>query len=161
MRLEHSDDCAPLKAIMLAGLCGGAAEVAWVALYAGITGISGIEVARQVAASVFPALALSSAAPLSGVLIHMLLSVALAIAFAATIGRIARQQFGATALLPTAVATLAMVWAANFFVVLPALNPAFVTLMPLGVTLFSKMLFGLAMAGVLRTSTLTQPARSH
>jgi hypothetical protein len=40
------------------------------------------------------------------------------------------------------------VWAVNFFVVLPQVNPAFVHLPPYGVTLISKLLFGLAAARV-------------
>jgi len=53
-----------------------------------------------------------------------------------------------------AVVALSGVWAINFFVVLPTLNPVFVTLMPYGITLISKMLFGLAMAGVLVQATM-------
>lgn len=45
-----------------------------------------------------------------------------------------------------AVAALSGVWGINFFVVLPTLNPVFITLMPYGITLISKMLFGIAMA---------------
>jgi hypothetical protein len=45
---------------------------------------------------------------------------------------------------------LIIVWAVNFLVVLPVLNPAFIVLLPDSVTLFSKMLFGTAMALVLQ-----------
>jgi hypothetical protein len=48
--------------------------------------------------------------------------------------------------------SLAAVWLVNFTVVLPALNPAFVTLLPLWATLISKLLFGAAMTAVLLTS---------
>jgi hypothetical protein len=45
---------------------------------------------------------------------------------------------------------LACVWAINFFVVLPLISPAFVTLVPYPVSLVSKLLFGVAAAAVLR-----------
>jgi len=47
--------------------------------------------------------------------------------------------------------TLTTVWAVNFFLVLPYLNPRFVDLLPYSVTLVSKLLFGLSAAMVLRT----------
>jgi len=53
----------------------------------------------------------------------------------------------------TAAVSLTLVWAINFFVVLPVLNPAFITLMPFGITLASKVLFGIAMGSVLLTSS--------
>ena len=134
---------------LLAGLSGGAAEVAWVGLYSNATETSGMIVAQQVTASVVPAAAGLPAAPLLGIAIHMLLSVVLGVAFAATIWRLAAPRLGAAAFLATAAGSLALVWAINFFVVLPMLNPAFVTLMPYGITLVSKVLFGIAMASVL------------
>ena len=56
-----------------------------------------------------------------------------------------------------AAAVLAIIWTVNFQVLLPLLNPAFTLLMPAGVTLASKILFGLAMAGVLEAAL---PART-
>jgi len=134
---------------LLAGLSGGAAEVAWVGLYSNATETSGMIVAQQVTASVVPAAAELSFAPLLGITIHMLLSVALGLAFAVTIWRLAAPRIGAAAFMATAAASLALVWAINFFVVLPVLNPAFVSLMPYGATLASKILFGIVMGSVL------------
>ena len=134
---------------LLAGLSGGAAEVAWVSLYSNATATSGMIVAQQVTASVVPAAAALPSAPILGIAIHMLLSVVLGVAFAATIWRLAAPRLGAAAFLATAAGSLALVWAINFFVVLPMLNPAFVTLMPYGITLASKVLFGIAMGSVL------------
>jgi hypothetical protein len=48
---------------------------------------------------------------------------------------------------------LSAIWAANFFLLLPAFNPAFVTIVPLEVSLVSKLLFGLAAALVLHFGT--------
>ena len=146
---------------LLAGLSGGVAEVAWVGLYSNATETSGMLVAQQVTASVAPAAAGLPSAPLLGIAIHMLLSVALALAFAATIWRLAAPRLGAATFLAIAAASLALVWAINFFVVLPALNPAFVTLMPLGATLASKILFGIAMGSVLLMATPQRVAARH
>jgi len=138
---------------LLAGLSGGAAEVAWVSLYSNATETSGMIVAQQVTASIVPAAAGLPSAPLLGIAIHMLLSVALGLAFAATIWRLAAPRLGTAAFMTTAAASLALVWAINFLVVLPVLNPAFITLMPYGVTLASKILFGITMGSVLLMSS--------
>jgi hypothetical protein len=137
----------------LAGLGGGAVELAWVGLYSSAMGTSGVAVAEQVTTSLFPAAAGLPSAPLLGIAIHMLLSVALGLAFAATIWRLAAPLLGTAALMTTAAVSLTLVWAINFFVVLPVLNPAFITLMPFGITLASKVLFGIAMGSVLLTSS--------
>jgi hypothetical protein len=47
-------------------------------------------------------------------------------------------------------AALTAVWATNFFVILPALSPPFIALLPYPVSLISKLLFGLAAAETLR-----------
>ncbi|HLB81398.1 MAG TPA: hypothetical protein VJJ77_12930 [Dongiaceae bacterium] len=48
------------------------------------------------------------------------------------------------------IGVLIAVWAINFLVILPIVNPAFIGLLPYGATLTSKVLFGLAAASVLR-----------
>ncbi|HYJ20113.1 MAG TPA: hypothetical protein VEW72_13165, partial [Burkholderiales bacterium] len=75
------------------------------------------------------------------------------LAFAVTIWRLVAPRFGAAAFLAIAAVSLALVWAINFFVVLPVLNPDFVTLMPYGATLASKILFGITMGSVLLMSS--------
>jgi hypothetical protein len=45
---------------------------------------------------------------------------------------------------------LAAVWAVSFLVALPRANPQFVHLLPYGVTLLSKLPFGLSAAAVFR-----------
>jgi hypothetical protein len=47
------------------------------------------------------------------------------------------------------VAMLIAVWAMNFLVLLPAINPGFVELVPYGASLTSKVLFGVASAFIL------------
>jgi hypothetical protein len=133
------------RTALLAGTAGGAAEVLWIAAYSSGTQTRSLDVAREVTASLFPAAAELAAAPLLGIAIHMLLSLALGLVLAKLLLGWARGW-----LVTGAIAALACVWALNFLVVLPAVNPAFVTLMPLAVTLASKLLFGAALGWTLR-----------
>ena len=134
----------PLNWVLLAGLVGGLAEVAWVSLYAALTPLDGATVGREITATVFGNAAGGAYAPLFGFGIHMVLSIALAAVFTVVLWRWAARA-GKAGIVGASVATLAAIWAMNFFVVLPAANPAFVGLMPLSVTFTSKMLFGAAM----------------
>ena len=139
----------PFERVVLAGLAGGAAEVAWVSLFSTLTPVSGIEVARQVTASVMPAVAGFALAPVLGIVIHFVLSLALACAFAGTLRLSFLHGPDRTEIMAGAVMLLCTVWFVNFFVVLPVLNPSFIDLMPYEVTFVSKILFGVAMASVL------------
>lgn len=145
--------------ILLAGLAGGVAEILWVALYSVFAQASGGEIARQVAASLWPPFASGVFAVPAGIAIHLALSLVLGGFFAAAIWLPFARQRGGAVTQACAVITLAGVWAVNFFIILPALNPAFVMLMPYGVTLFSKLLFGIAMAWAL--NGFPQAARSY
>lgn len=135
-------------AALFAGLCGGLAEIAWIALYSSATSTNGIEVARQVTVSFWPTAGEWTFAPVLGIAIHMALALALASALVPLLLRFAAQYPGPGAVMAGATAALALVWAVNFFLVLPVLNPAFVTLMPYGATLTSKLLFGATIARV-------------
>ena len=143
-----------VRTALLAGLAGGLAEIAWVALYSSFTATSGLAVAREVTATVYPAAAAAPWSAWAGAGLHLVLSAALGIAFVLALwGGAARP--GARAVWTCALSALVAIWALNFFVVLPAVNSTFITLMPLGATLTSKTLFGVAMAAVLqRCSTL-------
>lgn len=144
--------------IAVAGTAGGAAEVLWIGLAASVLGVEGGQVARAVAATVVPAAADSAWTPWLGLAIHFALSFVLAAAFLQTVA----SRMRGLGLIVAAVGALTLVWAVNFFVLLPALNPAFTTLLPLPVTLVSKVLFGLAMglvfARAASLSTTTRPA---
>ena len=132
--------------VFLASLAGGAAEIFWVALYSSFTPVEGMTVAREVTASLFPAFATGTSGAWLGIFIHMILAVALGFAFAFVIWMPFVRRHGVLATLAASVLTLATVWTMNFFVVLPVLNPTFITLMPYPVTFASKMLFALSMA---------------
>lgn len=137
---------------VIAGLAGGVAEMIWVAGYCAVTPLSAAEVLRQISLSVGLDAGHGALASVSGIAIHLGLSVALGLAFALLVWRPLARRSGIVrnALMPCA--ALALVWAVNFFLVLPALNPAFVALMPYSVTLASKLLFGVAMGSVLNRS---------
>jgi hypothetical protein len=159
--MNQNDRSGITKLILLAGLAGGGAEVLWVTLYSSITGVSGSVVAQQVTASVWPAAAAWPLAPLLGVGIHMALALALAALCAPLLLRVAGDCATPAAITMVAVMALTLVWAINFFLVLPVINPNFVALMPYSATLMSKMLFGIAMAVVIRRMRVQRIGRHN
>jgi hypothetical protein len=147
------------RVALAAGAAGGVAEMLWVAAYSSVSQSSGLEVAQEVTASLVPDAAHLAFAPVFGVLIHVLLSVVLGVALAKLVLWRISSRYGDGMLLPAALAALAAVWAINFFLILPALNASFVTLMPLAATLTSKLLFGAAMGWTLQGATARHPAQ--
>lgn len=134
---------------LVAGLAGGFAEIAWVAFYSAVSPVSAAEVARGVTSTVFTTAPDAPWAPWAGVGIHLVLSLALGIAFVLALWKLTSGHPGRQRIWVSAVAVAIAIWAVNFLLVLPSLNSAFVALMPLGATLLSKTLFGVAMAWTL------------
>ena len=132
----------------LAGLTGGLAEIVWIWIYGVISHIDSASVAHGVSRAV--GIETLADPVVLGIAVHMtlagVLGIALAFAMQPLLGRWGRGQLVTYA---TLVATLAMVWAVNFFVVLPVLSPGFVGLVPYEVSLLSKILFGVSAAAVL------------
>jgi hypothetical protein len=138
-----------LSAGLAAGLLGGLAEVVWIVVYQLAGGTNAAAVARGVTFSVVPSLAAGPGAVALGIAIHMAIAAALGVAIAAFV-RHQLPRIAGTAVEPLMiVALLVAVWFINFFVVLPVVNPAFVTIVPYGVSLVSKTLFGAAAGFVL------------
>jgi hypothetical protein len=137
---------------VLAGIAGGAAEVAWVAGYTALTGASGAAVARGVTTAFLPSMADQPIAVYLGIAIHMILAVALGIAVAAAFSAPLLRRIGNWSRTTLVVLTLGLVWAFNFLVVLPVLEPGFLTLLPVATTLMSKLLFGVGAATTFRLS---------
>lgn len=152
---------APLPFILLAGAFGGAAEIIWVCLLSISSPASGVEIARGITAALWPAMAAIPAAPAIGILIHMGLSFAITFVFAATVWKPALRLTGRGGLIIISLLSLGLIWVFNFFFLLPIIAPAFVHLLPLPATLFSKLLFGLAMGAVLADSTATSGMGLH
>lgn len=147
----------------VAGAAGGLAEIAWVTLYAAITGGNAAALARGVttaagASALFPADAVAL-----GVAVHMTIAVALGVALAFVWRSMTAYRTRPDSVFAFMIAALAGVWTINFFIVLPVVSPAFVGLVPYSISLVSKLLFGMAAASVIRVmapSALTlQPAR--
>jgi hypothetical protein len=138
-----------IKYGILAGVAGGLAEIAWILLYATATGSDPAVLARGVTTAAGVTALLPAAPAIMGIAVHMILAVMLGIALTGLWRGLARPQ-GVGSLYAVALAALASVWAMNFFVVLPAISPAFVALVPYSVSFVSKLLFGLAAAETLR-----------
>lgn len=137
----------------LAGLAGGAAEVAWILLYSSLGDTQGTAVAQGVTATFSSAVADSPASAALGVAIHMMLSVLLGMAVAVAAQALLLRSRSALLEPCFVVVSLIAVWAFNFFVLLPVINPEFVHLLPLGVTLASKVSFGVAAALVMSAAS--------
>ncbi|MDP4034322.1 MAG: hypothetical protein Q8P60_16015 [Pseudorhodobacter sp.] len=135
---------------LIAGIVGGAAEVAWIALYLQLQGGASSEVARGITETVFPGTGVAPFAVALGLVIHMVLAVLLGGAVAAVFARAFPSLAGTATEFAAIVGVLALVWTMNFLVILPVINPAFVTIVPYGASLTSKLLFGVAAAMVFR-----------
>jgi len=74
------------------------------------------------------------------------LAVALGIALSTAVQMLAGLLTRDGAMFCFVVGSLAVVWAINYFVILPVVSPEFVNLLPYAVTLASKLAFGAAAA---------------
>lgn len=136
--------------LLIAGLAGGLIEVIWISLYSLTVSTQVTEIGSAIATTVYPASTEFYLAPVLGLAIHMILSVILAFIFGSLIWPVIERLFHhSTVAMIASITTLAIVWKINFYLVLPIWNPEFITLLPLTVTLASKVLFGLAMGAVL------------
>jgi hypothetical protein len=147
-----------IKRGILAGAAGGVAEIIWVSIYAALTGGDAAILARGVTTAVGVTALLPAASVAMGVAVHMGLAVLLGVAVACLWQVMARRQ-GVSGGYTSVLAVLAAVWAMNFFVLLPAISPAFVHMVPYAVSLTSKLLFGLAAAETLRRFAIADQAK--
>jgi hypothetical protein len=139
-----------IKRGVIAGAAGGLAEIIWVSAYAIITGGNATSLARGVTTAAGVSALLPSAPVTTGIVVHMALAVLLGIAVSAVWQAVSVRSQGVSNAYVLVIAALSGVWAMNFFVVLPAISPEFVQLVPYSVSLMSKLLFGLAAAETLR-----------
>ena len=135
-----------------AGVVGGAAEAVWISAVAVVSGISALDVARGISSSVGMANLSSSQEIVVGIAIHMMLAAALGIAVALACHLLASDVMRARWLYLIVPAALVGVWVVNFTILLPLINPEFVNLVPYPISFISKLLFGIAAAGVLAHS---------
>ena len=140
---------------VIAGAAGGLAEIAWVTLYASMTGGDPAALARGVTTAAGVSALLPAASPVMlGIGVHMLLAVMLGVVLTLAWRALAARRRGAANPYPFMLAALAAVWAMNFFVVLPFVSPAFIHAVPLAVSLASKLLFGAAAAEAVRNHAI-------
>jgi hypothetical protein len=148
---------------VLAGAAGGLAEMIWVSIYSAATGGDAALLARGVTTAVGMSALLPSAPVMSGISVHMALAVLLGVALTGVSQSVVGLRSPAANLYTLSLVALAAVWAMNFLVVLPAVSPRFVNLVPYSVSLISKLLFGLAAAEILRRyampALIMQPRR--
>jgi len=142
----------------IAGLAGGAAEVSWIAIYANLSGSQAATVARGITQTVFPLLVAPEAAIPLGIAIHMGLAIALGIAISILVRTHLAPSLPAVFEPVAVVGLLVGIWGINFFLILPTITPAFVTLVPYTTSLISKILFGAAAALVFRLMDSPVPA---
>lgn len=129
----------------VAGAAGGVAEIAWVALYAAMTGGKAAVIAQGVTTAAGVGALYPGAAAGAGVAVHMILSLALGMLLAV----VARRLASGRSVRAFSLAALCGVWFVNFFIILPLVSPAFTHLLPYAVSLTSKLLFGAAAGQVL------------
>lgn len=128
----------------LAGVAGGIAEVAWIWMYAAGTGADAAAVARGVTDTI----GIGALPPVAGgVAIHMALAAILGMAVAVAVEPL---RLHGARLYGAMMWVLAAVWAVNFMIVLPLVNPQFVEVVPMAVSFVSKLLFGVAAAACLQ-----------
>jgi hypothetical protein len=134
---------------VVAGAAGGIAEIIWIFVYASVTGTDAASVARDVTTATGVNLLLQGSPAAFGVTIHMMLAAVLGIALAFSWTALSRRwptRANPYAVMPVA---LAAVWAINFLIILPLIDPHFVQIVPYSVSLISKLLFGVAAAAAL------------
>lgn len=140
---------------IIAGIAGGLAEITWVTLYAGMTGGNPALLARGVTTAAGLSALLPAASPVMlGISVHMMLALMLGVILTFTWQALSSRRAGLINAYPFMLAALAGVWATNFFVVLPIVSPAFVHMVPYAISLTSKLLFGVAVAEVVRNQAL-------
>lgn len=132
----------------VAGLAGGLAEIVWISGFMSVVGGDAARVASEVTATVAPSLGAASGAVALGLVVHMGLALGLGVLVAMILRSAFPRLAGTLTEAGILVLALAGVWATNFFVVLPIMNPAFVHIVPLPVSFVSKILFGVSAAAV-------------
>jgi hypothetical protein len=142
------------------GMAGGLVEIVWIGSFGLVAGSDTAEVARVITATVgwaLPSISLVAAPVFYGIVIHMLAAAGLGVALMFLWRWLAARPSRGVNEFSFMAAALAMIWAFNFFVVLPSISSAFVDLqrvfvdlVPYPASLASKLLFGVAGAIMLR-----------
>lgn len=134
-----------------AGLAGGAAEMIWISIAHPFGGTSPVLVARAITAAFDRSFAAAPSAAMLGTSIHLVLSALLgSIMYVAWVGLMKSPRLNLS-IMPFSIATLMAVWAMNFYVMLPSINPGFIELVPVWTGLISKLSFAAVFVWSLRS----------
>lgn len=130
-----------------AGLAGGIAEVVFMSVYGSFSGMSGERLLSLITYTFFDAaFSYGALGAVSGLAIHLVLSAIIGVFFGAFMyalhGGADRASYGRVAV--SGIVILIGIWAFNFFVLLPKINPQFVSYVPLTAAFFSKLMFGIS-----------------
>lgn len=149
--MSNANRLATIRSGVIAGAAGGLAEIAWVTLYAAMTGTDPALLARGVTTAAGISTLLPLASPVAlGIGVHMVLAVTLGVILVFVWQALSANRPQQTNPYPLMLAALSGVWTLNFFVVLPIASPAFIHIVPYAVSLTSKLLFGAAAAEIVR-----------
>jgi len=124
------------------GLGGGIAEIIVVWVYSALTGGDAANIGRQVGYAV----GISKASAANGIMVHLILAAMLGVGLNYILQFALARHAPAGKVFTASLCTLTLIWAVNFFVVLPLISPSFVHVLPYAVTLFSKLMFGVVAA---------------
>jgi len=137
------------KIILISGLAGGISEIIWLFLWSLSSDLHLSKLAHQVTMSVFPFIKDHSFSILLGLLIHLFLSLFISFIFVNRFWNPYLSSRGKLLTFGSGGIALFLIWWMNYFIMVPFLNPHLLTLLPLYVTLISKLLFGLSMSLIL------------
>ena len=134
------------KVLVTAALLGGMAEIVWVIIYTSFSNIPAATIATQISKTFIPDITANTATITSGILIHFILSIILLFVIAKPLlARLPGHWKTTPLLVLLSTLLLVAIWTFNFMLLLPLVNPEFVTLLPYTVSLASKVMFGIAM----------------
>lgn len=137
-----------IKAGCVAGFAGGLAEVAVMGLYSWVAGLSGMTILQLITASfASKEFAFGATGAFDGLMIHFVLSVIIGAAFGILQYIIHKDRKTVSYQITAASGVVALcgIWAFNFFVLLPEINPAFVAYVSYAPSFVSKLSFGVSL----------------
>jgi hypothetical protein len=149
--VTYKSFCINKKAVILFGTCGlisGIAEIAWIYAYSLNHSILFSEIGNEITKSLFTISIINEINIAEfGLFIHIILSIFIGIVFGVFILNIIRHYTRKTFLVYfCSISTLMLIWLLAYNVMLPRLNPKFISLIPPDIAMYSKIGFGVIMA---------------
>ena len=142
----------------LAGLVGGVAEIVWISIAHVFGGTSPVGVARAIAGTLGHSSTSATSTALMGASIHLALAGLLGGVMYMVWIRLMKPSKSRVSIMVFSIATLKAVWAINFYLVLPNLDPGFIVKVPVVNGLISKLSFAVAFCASIRAIELRKEA---